>query len=138
MIGSNFNKFFIKKINQIIEMLMPSCISGESWSRDEDHIALITELVGTLPKKNIMHGQYSKGRLEVCSPRTWQSSCALRPDLKIMATFVSFFESFSDPVGMTPFGHKSELSVQEYELECSVVQETIGLTSVVLRLWYLN
>ena len=35
--------------------------SGESWSRDEDHIALITELVGTLPKKCIMHGTYSKG-----------------------------------------------------------------------------
>ena len=35
--------------------------SGESWSRDEDHIALITELVGSLPKKCIMHGTYSKG-----------------------------------------------------------------------------
>ena len=35
--------------------------SGESWSRDEDHIALITELVGNLPKKCIMHGTYSKG-----------------------------------------------------------------------------
>jgi len=34
--------------------------SGESWSRDEDHIALITELVGTLPKKCIMQGTYSK------------------------------------------------------------------------------
>lgn len=34
--------------------------SGESWSRDEDHIALITELVGSLPKKCIMHGTYSK------------------------------------------------------------------------------
>jgi len=34
--------------------------SGESWSRDEDHIALITELVGNLPKKCIMHGTYSK------------------------------------------------------------------------------
>ena len=36
--------------------------SGESWSRDEDHIALITELVGNLPKKCIMHGTYSKGK----------------------------------------------------------------------------
>ena len=36
--------------------------SGESWSRDEDHIALITELVGSLPKKCIMHGTYSKGQ----------------------------------------------------------------------------
>ena len=35
--------------------------SGESWSRDEDHIALITELVGTLPKKCVMGGTYSKG-----------------------------------------------------------------------------
>ena len=42
--------------------------SGESWSRDEDHIALITELVGSLPKKCIMHGTYSKGnyRLTYC------------------------------------------------------------------------
>jgi len=34
--------------------------SGESWSRDEDHIALITELIGTLPKRVIMNGTYSK------------------------------------------------------------------------------
>lgn len=34
--------------------------SGESWSRDEDHIALITELIGTLPKKVVLTGTYSK------------------------------------------------------------------------------
>jgi len=39
--------------------------SGESWSRDEDHIALITELVGTLPKKCVMNGTYSKGKVNI-------------------------------------------------------------------------
>ena len=39
--------------------------SGESWSRDEDHIALITELIGTLPKRVIMNGTYSKGESAV-------------------------------------------------------------------------
>ena len=36
--------------------------SGESWCRDEDHIALITELIGPLPKKCILNGRYSKGK----------------------------------------------------------------------------
>ena len=39
--------------------------SGESWSRDEDHIALIIELIGSLPKKVIMNGTYSKGNLDI-------------------------------------------------------------------------
>lgn len=36
--------------------------SGDNWSRDEDHIALITELVGNLPKRIVLGGKYSKGR----------------------------------------------------------------------------
>ena len=35
--------------------------SGDNWSRDEDHIALITELVGNLPKRIVLGGKYSKG-----------------------------------------------------------------------------
>uniref|UniRef100_A0A3Q3VMV9 non-specific serine/threonine protein kinase n=1 Tax=Mola mola TaxID=94237 RepID=A0A3Q3VMV9_MOLML len=34
--------------------------SGEDYSRDEDHIALIIELLGTVPRKLIMAGKYSK------------------------------------------------------------------------------
>ncbi|XP_010791493.1 SRSF protein kinase 1a isoform X2 [Notothenia coriiceps] len=34
--------------------------SGEDYSRDEDHIALIIELLGTVPRKLIMSGKYSK------------------------------------------------------------------------------
>lgn len=34
--------------------------SGDNWSRDEDHIALITELVGNLPKRIVLGGKYSK------------------------------------------------------------------------------
>ncbi|XP_029362367.1 SRSF protein kinase 1a isoform X3 [Echeneis naucrates] len=34
--------------------------SGEDYSRDEDHIALIIELLGTVPRKLIMTGKYSK------------------------------------------------------------------------------
>ena len=41
--------------------------SGESWSRDEDHIALIIELIGSLPKKVIMNGTYSKGYHKILS-----------------------------------------------------------------------
>ncbi|KAM6980854.1 SRSF protein kinase 1b [Aplochiton taeniatus] len=34
--------------------------SGEEYSRDEDHIALIIELLGKVPRKLIMAGKYSK------------------------------------------------------------------------------
>ncbi|XP_046896175.1 SRSF protein kinase 1a isoform X2 [Hypomesus transpacificus] len=34
--------------------------SGEDYSRDEDHIALIIELLGTVPRKLIAVGKYSK------------------------------------------------------------------------------
>ncbi|XP_029012918.1 SRSF protein kinase 1a isoform X1 [Betta splendens] len=34
--------------------------SGEDYSRDEDHIALIIELLGSVPRKIIMSGKYSK------------------------------------------------------------------------------
>ncbi|XP_064161930.1 SRSF protein kinase 1b isoform X1 [Anguilla rostrata] len=34
--------------------------SGEDYSRDEDHIALIIELLGKVPRKMIMAGKYSK------------------------------------------------------------------------------
>ncbi|KAL0978811.1 hypothetical protein UPYG_G00176040 [Umbra pygmaea] len=34
--------------------------SGEDYSRDEDHIALIIELLGKVPKKMILAGKYSK------------------------------------------------------------------------------
>uniref|UniRef100_A0A667ZNG7 non-specific serine/threonine protein kinase n=1 Tax=Myripristis murdjan TaxID=586833 RepID=A0A667ZNG7_9TELE len=34
--------------------------SGEDYSRDEDHIALIIELLGAVPRKLIMAGKYSK------------------------------------------------------------------------------
>uniref|UniRef100_A0A3P9H3M2 non-specific serine/threonine protein kinase n=1 Tax=Oryzias latipes TaxID=8090 RepID=A0A3P9H3M2_ORYLA len=34
--------------------------SGEDYSRDEDHIALIIELLGSVPRKLIMTGKYSK------------------------------------------------------------------------------
>ncbi|KAJ7998896.1 hypothetical protein DPEC_G00209730 [Dallia pectoralis] len=34
--------------------------SGEDYSRDEDHIALIIELLGRVPKKLILAGKYSK------------------------------------------------------------------------------
>uniref|UniRef100_A0A674P676 non-specific serine/threonine protein kinase n=1 Tax=Takifugu rubripes TaxID=31033 RepID=A0A674P676_TAKRU len=34
--------------------------SGEDYSRDEDHIALIIELLGSVPRKLIMAGKYSK------------------------------------------------------------------------------
>ncbi|OCT87280.1 hypothetical protein XELAEV_18020978mg [Xenopus laevis] len=34
--------------------------SGEDYSRDEDHIALITELLGKIPRKCAMLGKYSK------------------------------------------------------------------------------
>uniref|UniRef100_A0A3P8UPN8 non-specific serine/threonine protein kinase n=1 Tax=Cynoglossus semilaevis TaxID=244447 RepID=A0A3P8UPN8_CYNSE len=34
--------------------------SGEDYSRDEDHIALIIELLGTVPRKLIVTGKYSK------------------------------------------------------------------------------
>nr|XP_033773432.1 SRSF protein kinase 1 isoform X1 [Geotrypetes seraphini] len=34
--------------------------SGEDYSRDEDHIALIIELLGKIPRKLIMAGKYSK------------------------------------------------------------------------------
>ncbi|XP_078026196.1 SRSF protein kinase 1a isoform X3 [Epinephelus lanceolatus] len=34
--------------------------SGEDYSRDEDHIALIIELLGSVPRKLIMSGKYSK------------------------------------------------------------------------------
>ncbi|XP_046731121.1 SRSF protein kinase 1b isoform X5 [Silurus meridionalis] len=34
--------------------------SGEDYSRDEDHIALIIELLGKVPRKLIMNGKYSK------------------------------------------------------------------------------
>uniref|UniRef100_A0A8C5R4I9 non-specific serine/threonine protein kinase n=1 Tax=Leptobrachium leishanense TaxID=445787 RepID=A0A8C5R4I9_9ANUR len=34
--------------------------SGEDYSRDEDHIALITELLGKIPRKFTMLGKYSK------------------------------------------------------------------------------
>ncbi|KAM9350936.1 SRSF protein kinase 1a isoform 1-T1 [Symphorus nematophorus] len=34
--------------------------SGEDYSRDEDHIALIIELLGSIPRKLIMSGKYSK------------------------------------------------------------------------------
>ncbi|XP_026098250.1 SRSF protein kinase 1b isoform X4 [Carassius auratus] len=34
--------------------------SGEDYSRDEDHIALIVELLGKIPRKLIMNGKYSK------------------------------------------------------------------------------
>ncbi|XP_056429508.1 SRSF protein kinase 2 isoform X2 [Hyla sarda] len=34
--------------------------SGEDYSRDEDHIALITELLGKIPRKFAMLGKYSK------------------------------------------------------------------------------
>uniref|UniRef100_A0AAZ3PC78 non-specific serine/threonine protein kinase n=1 Tax=Oncorhynchus tshawytscha TaxID=74940 RepID=A0AAZ3PC78_ONCTS len=34
--------------------------SGEDYSRDEDHIALIIELLGKVPKKLILAGKYSK------------------------------------------------------------------------------
>ncbi|XP_041944239.1 SRSF protein kinase 1b isoform X4 [Alosa sapidissima] len=34
--------------------------SGEDYSRDEDHIALIIELLGKIPRKLILNGKYSK------------------------------------------------------------------------------
>ncbi|XP_026187166.1 SRSF protein kinase 1a isoform X2 [Mastacembelus armatus] len=34
--------------------------SGEDYSRDEDHIALIIELLGSIPRKLILSGKYSK------------------------------------------------------------------------------
>ncbi|CAJ1085319.1 SRSF protein kinase 1a isoform X2 [Xyrichtys novacula] len=34
--------------------------SGEDYSRDEDHIALIIELLGSVPRKLILNGKYSK------------------------------------------------------------------------------
>ncbi|XP_034028183.1 SRSF protein kinase 1a isoform X2 [Thalassophryne amazonica] len=34
--------------------------SGEDYSRDEDHIALIIELLGSVPRKLILTGKYSK------------------------------------------------------------------------------
>ncbi|XP_060766337.1 SRSF protein kinase 1b isoform X5 [Neoarius graeffei] len=34
--------------------------SGEDYSRDEDHIALVIELLGKVPRKLIMNGKYSK------------------------------------------------------------------------------
>ncbi|KAF6720786.1 SRSF protein kinase 1 [Oryzias melastigma] len=34
--------------------------SGEDYSRDEDHIALIIELLGKVPRKLITAGKYSK------------------------------------------------------------------------------
>ncbi|KAL1266057.1 hypothetical protein QQF64_004084 [Cirrhinus molitorella] len=34
--------------------------SGEDYSRDEDHIALIIELLGKIPRKLVMNGKYSK------------------------------------------------------------------------------
>ncbi|XP_061696323.1 SRSF protein kinase 1a isoform X1 [Syngnathoides biaculeatus] len=34
--------------------------TGEDYSRDEDHIALIIELLGSVPRKLIMNGKYSK------------------------------------------------------------------------------
>ncbi|XP_012675580.2 SRSF protein kinase 1a isoform X2 [Clupea harengus] len=34
--------------------------SGEDYSRDEDHIALIIELLGPVPRKQILAGKYSK------------------------------------------------------------------------------
>ncbi|XP_076849839.1 SRSF protein kinase 1b isoform X4 [Brachyhypopomus gauderio] len=34
--------------------------SGEDYSRDEDHIALIIELLGKVPRKLILNGKYSK------------------------------------------------------------------------------
>lgn len=34
--------------------------SGEDYSRDEDHIALIIELLGKIPRKLILAGKYSK------------------------------------------------------------------------------
>ncbi|KAJ8258300.1 hypothetical protein COCON_G00173120 [Conger conger] len=34
--------------------------SGEDYSRDEDHIALIIELLGKVPRKLVMAGKYSK------------------------------------------------------------------------------
>ena len=34
--------------------------AGQTWSRDEDHLALIMELVGKLPRKLALAGKYSK------------------------------------------------------------------------------
>ncbi|XP_067286881.1 SRSF protein kinase 1b isoform X4 [Pseudorasbora parva] len=34
--------------------------SGEDYSRDEDHIALIIELLGKIPRKLVLNGKYSK------------------------------------------------------------------------------
>lgn len=34
--------------------------SGEDYPRDEDHIALIIELLGAVPRKLILTGKYSK------------------------------------------------------------------------------
>ena len=33
--------------------------SGENWSRDEDHIALIMELLGYLPRDLLRAGEYT-------------------------------------------------------------------------------
>ncbi|XP_062401370.1 SRSF protein kinase 1b isoform X2 [Sardina pilchardus] len=79
--------------------------SGEDYSRDEDHIALIIELLGKIPRKLILNGKYSKeffnkkGELRHISKlKPWGLLCVLLEKYEWPREEAQSFSSFLLPM----------------------------------------
>jgi len=79
--------------------------SGDDYSRDEDHIALIMELLGRLPKHVSLSGKYSrdyftrKGELKhIKKLRPWCLRDVLVEKYEWKARDAQMFSSFIEPM----------------------------------------
>ena len=79
--------------------------AGQSWSRDEDHMALIMELVGRMPKKLALAGKHSKeffnqkGELRnIKDLRMWPLESVLHKKYEFDEVVANPFASFCLPM----------------------------------------
>ena len=79
--------------------------AGQSWSRDEDHLALIMELVGKMPRKLALGGKYSKeffsqkGELRnIKDLRFWELPSVLQSKYEFSPEVADPFAAFLTPM----------------------------------------
>ena len=79
--------------------------AGQTWSRDEDHLALIMELVGRMPRKIALSGKYSKeffsqkGELRnIKDLRFWSLQSVLQKKYELPSEVADPFAAFLLPM----------------------------------------
>lgn len=72
--------------------------SGENYSRDEDHLAHVIELLGTIPTSLIMRGKHG---LKYFTSYGWFQTLCLRKDLRLNKSFFSHLPRKSPPHNQT-------------------------------------